>query len=261
MEPTVTLSQDQIDRFHNDGFLAVDAITSPEELEQLRGIYDRLFDEETGWDAGDRFDLAGTDDDTPTLPQLLGPSKYAPELKDTLYRANALAIARQLLGDDVEPNGGEHMILKPAGYGAPTPWHQDQAYHDPNLRYRNVNFWLPLDDATVESGCLHFVPGSHKMDVLPHHTIGNDPRVHGLEVDDAESWHEKAVACEIPAGGATMHAAYMLHYAGPNRTSNARRAYILMHRLPPTNRDTPVDNYWERGKRTARQDRARASRK
>jgi ectoine hydroxylase-related dioxygenase (phytanoyl-CoA dioxygenase family) len=259
--PTVTLTQDQIDHFHEKGYLSLDAITTPDELKHLREVYDRLFTNRTGWESGDQFDLAGTDDNTPTLPQLLGPSKYAPELQDTLYRANASAIARQLLGNDLEDRVGEHMILKPASYGAPTPWHQDQAYHDPTLSYRNVNFWLPLDDATVESGCLHFVPGSHRMDVMPHHSIGNDPRVHGLEVDDADSWNAKGVACEVPAGGATMHAAYMLHYAGPNRTAHPRRAYILMHRLAPTKRDTPVDNYWEHQKQTARQSRTQTDQK
>ena len=69
--------------------------------------------------------------------------------------------------------------------------HQDQAYHDPAMAYKGVNFWMPLDDATVESGCLQFIPGSHKLDVLPHHSINRDPRIHGLEVDDPEKYAER----------------------------------------------------------------------
>ena len=43
IEPTISLSQEQIHSFHEDGFLVLNAITTEEEVEQLREIYDRLF--------------------------------------------------------------------------------------------------------------------------------------------------------------------------------------------------------------------------
>ncbi len=256
---TTHLSQEQIEQFQRDGFIAIDALIPPEEVEQLRHIYDRLFSDKTGWDRGDQFDLAGTDEGEATLPQLLGPSRYAPELQETHYVRTARTVAQQLLGPDMTAGHGEHMIYKPAGRGAATPWHQDQAYHDPTTRQRGVNFWLPLDEATVDSGCLHFVPGSHQFDVLPHHPINNDPRIHGLEVDDPQRWQERSVACPIPAGGATIHASYMLHSAHANTSPRPRRAYILTFRLPAEQRDVPIDNYWKRNQQTARQARAEQS--
>lgn len=259
-EPATTLATHQLEFFSHNGFLSLDQITADDELAELRIIYDRLFDERAGWDEGNQFDLGGNEQDgKPRLPQILQPSKYAPELNDTEFLANARSIARQILGHDIEETHGEHMIYKPAGYGAATPWHQDQAYHDPTLRYRNINFWLPLDDATIRSGFMQFVPGSNRGDVLPHHSIGNDPAVHGLEVDEPERRAEYAVACPIPAGGCTMHAAYTLHYAAPNTSANPRRAYILIFRAPSTKRDQPVDNYWMREKHTARQRRAESA--
>lgn len=226
----------------------------------MRGIYDRLFSERAGFDEGQQFDLAGNDQaEKPTLPQILTPSKYAPELIDSQFYVNARAIATQVLGEDIEPDYGEHMIYKPAEYGAATPWHQDQAYHNPTRKYRNVNFWMPLDDATVESGCMQFVPGSHRKDVLPHHSIGNDPAVHGLEVDDPELHAPYAVACPVPAGGCTMHAAYTLHYAAANTSVHPRRAYILIFRAPSSPRTHAVDNYWMHDKNTARAQRAAAA--
>ena len=69
---TTELTQVQIEQFHRDGFLALDALIASEEVEQLRLIYDRLFEERTGWDRGDQFDLAGTDEGAAALPQLLG---------------------------------------------------------------------------------------------------------------------------------------------------------------------------------------------
>lgn len=253
------LDKHQVEQFHNHGYLALDALIPEEEIEQVRDIYDRLFGEKTGWDKGDQFDLAGTDEGEAALPQLLRPSRYAPELRETHYVRNAQAIAQQLLGPEMIEKHGEHMIFKPARFGAATPWHQDQAYHDPTMCQRGVNFWLPLDDADVESGCLHFVPGSHKLDVLPHHPINNDPRIHGLEVDHPERWEKEAVACPIPAGGATLHASYMLHSAKANSSSRPRRAYILTFRLPAQKRAVPIDNYWKRTQQTARAARAQQS--
>lgn len=256
---TTALEEHQIEQFRSHGYLTIDALIPEEEIDQLRRIYDRLFAEKTGWDKGDQFDLAGTDDGEAALPQLLGPSRYAPELRETHYVRNARAIAGQLLGPEMIEKHGEHMIFKPAQFGAATPWHQDQAYHDPKMSQRGVNFWLPLDDATIESGCLHFVPGSHELDVLPHHPIDNDPRIHGLEVDEPEHWDRQAVACPIPAGGATLHASYMLHSAKANSSNRPRRAYILTFRLPAKKREVPIDNYWKHAQQTARQTRARQS--
>lgn len=238
MTPSTSLSAHQREFFEHNGFLWLDAITTPDEVRRMRVIYDRLFDSGAGREDGLLYQLGDR------LPQLVEPSRYAPELKDTEYFANARAIATQLFGDDLEPDIGEHMIYKPPMIAGETPWHQDQAYHDPGLVYRNVNFWLPLDDATVESGCMHFVPGSHRLDVLPHRPIGGDPSVDGLEVDMSQ-FERDSVACPIPAGGCTMHASYTLHYAGPNRSETPRRAYILVLRATPVARDEPLDLYWQ----------------
>ena len=124
-----------------------------------------------------------------------------------------------------------HMILKPARRGHETPWHQDEAYWTADHSYAAVGAWMPLDDASIESGCLHFVPGSHLGPVLSHHHIGHDPSVHGLEADDADTTNE--VAVPIPPGAATFHHPRMLHYAGPNTTGQPRRAYANEFQLAP----------------------------
>ena len=76
----------------------------------LRDIYDRLFATQAGRAQGDHLDLSGTDEDgaKAVLPQILNPSKYAPELAQTAFRDNAEAIARQLLGPAAEFRGAAH---------------------------------------------------------------------------------------------------------------------------------------------------------
>lgn len=254
---TIELTQDQVDSFQREGYLVLPAITTSDELARLREIYDRLFAERAGRAEGNQFDLAGADeeDKQATLPQILGPSRYAPELNDFLFKRNAKAIAAQLLGG--EGTAGEHAILKPPRYGAATPWHQDEAYWSPDLDYSSLSIWMPLQDATVESGCMQFVPRSHRQGVLPHHPINNDPRVHGLEVDSLDT--SSVVPCPIPAGGVTIHHCRTLHYAGPNLTDEPRRAYIQVFGLPTKKREQTRDFYWQRIQHTARMERRKAS--
>ena len=258
--PTVTLTEDQVAFFHREGYLALDAITTQAEVAWLREIYDRLFAARAGRAAGDQFDLAGTDEEgqQAALPQILNPSKYAPELKEGLFRANALAIACQLLGPETEPLG-EHAIFKPARTGAETPWHQDEAYWDPNMQYASLSIWIPLQEATIENGAMQFVPGSHQWEVVTHHSINHDPRIHGLEVDAIDT--STAVACPLPAGGATIHHNRTLHYTGPNHSDIPRRAYILIFGRKPTQSAEARDFYWNRQKETARQQRADQARR
>src|SRR5438876_9660489 len=99
-EPTVVLTSEQIDFFHREGYLVLDQIMPPDEVQWLRGIYDRLFAQRAARDEGNQFDLGGSDEEgkEALLPQILNPGKYAPEMNEGQFRVNALAVANQLLG-------------------------------------------------------------------------------------------------------------------------------------------------------------------
>jgi ectoine hydroxylase-related dioxygenase (phytanoyl-CoA dioxygenase family) len=258
--PTVVLTQDQIDFYHANGFLALPAITTPEEVARMRAAYDRIFSARAGRDVGDQFDLGGADEEgkEAVLPQILNPTKYAPELKEGVFRINGLAVARQLLGPDAQPQG-DHAIYKPARTGAATPWHQDEAYWGEQMRYTSFSMWIPLQEATIQNGCMWFIPGSHRSDVLPHHSIGRDVRIHGLEMDELPDM-SKAVPCPIPAGGCTIHSNRTMHYAGANQSDVPRRALIINFGLKAQPwSGTPRDFYWNKMKQTPREARAQAA--
>jgi hypothetical protein len=254
----IVLSQEQIDFYHREGYLSLPAITTAEEIEWLVEIYDRLFASRAGREDGNQFDLGGSDEEgkPAALPQILGPTRYAPELKTAQFRVVAESIAGQLLGAGVE-HRGEHAIFKPPFTGAPTPWHQDEAYWGEEWEYNSMSIWMPLQPATLENGCMQFIPGSHRMDVQPHHSIGHDPRVHGLEVDQIDA--SSAVACPLNAGGCTIHHNRTFHYAGPNRSPIPRRAYIIGFGLPNKKLAVPNNFYWNKQKHPPREERARAA--
>jgi ectoine hydroxylase-related dioxygenase (phytanoyl-CoA dioxygenase family) len=258
-KPTIQLTPQQIEFYHEQGYLAIDALTTQEEVATMRVIYDRLFQSQAGREEGNQFDLAGTDEDgkEAALPQILGPAKYAPELQNLLARANALHIARQLLGPDATWSG-DHAIFKPARSGAPTPWHQDEAYWNPQVDYNALSIWMPLQEATLENGCMQFIPGSHKHDVVPHRPINNDPRIHGLELSEEAGVDISTPAiCPLPPGGATLHSSRTLHYTGPNLSDVPRRAYIMTFGTPIVPRNGDRRFPWNEAKITARQERAR----
>jgi ectoine hydroxylase-related dioxygenase (phytanoyl-CoA dioxygenase family) len=256
LKPTITLTDEQVAFFKENGYLSIDAITTPEEIARITTIYDDLFTRKAGRERGDQFDLGGADEDDKqaVLPQILNPSRYAPELAETLYHANALAIARQLLGEEARYNG-DHAIMKPPHSPAPTPWHQDEAYWNPSQTYSSLSVWMPLQAVDTHNGCMEFIPKSQALEILPHRSIGGDQRVHGLELD-ADYDLSQAVACPLPAGGATFHASTTLHYTSANNSDEPRRAYILIFGLPATPRAEPRRFPWLEGRETARERRA-----
>jgi ectoine hydroxylase-related dioxygenase (phytanoyl-CoA dioxygenase family) len=233
---TTTLTPQQIVQFHREGFLALQAITTPEDVAHIRELLDGLFarfDElpkDLALDLGDVKTHGGKQ----RTPQINMASQFEPRLKETLYFRNAQAVAEQLLGQGAS-SSWDHAILKPPHNGRETPWHQDLSYPSHSsgnweLLRMGCNFWMPLQDATVESGCMQFIPHSHLGNLQPHHPVGHDPRVHTLMTDKADA--SKAVPCPIPAGGCTIHLPKTMHYTAPNDTDIPRRTYILFFGVP-----------------------------
>jgi hypothetical protein len=252
------VSEDQLVAFRRDGFILVEGLSSNEELAPLRVIFDRVFSERRGWDVGDLFDMIGMD--TPeqelALPQLVWPSRYEPLLRQTRLAASARSIAEQILGPKLE-NDLEHAISKPPFNGAATPWHQDDAFHRKGSGVpESISIWMPLQDVTVESGCMRYIRGSNLGPLYPHRSPRNDPRIHGLETISPPDL-TNCVSVPVRAGDAVIHLSRTLHGAGINTSDQPRRAYILGYSVK-TRRDRILtrDYPWNLEKQTAREQRA-----
>ena len=239
--PPALLTDAQAEAFRRDGFVRIEALADQAELETMLGLYDGLFRRDGGFDAGDRIDLVAETEGA-RLPQVVNPERYAPQLVAGAAYRNAQGIARQLLGPGCVPTGN-HAILKPARVGGDTPWHQDEAYWDPRFSHRAVSVWLALQPATRENGCMRFIPGSHRGPVLPHALISAG--AHGLRAT-AMPPDAREIACELPAGGATLHDGRTLHAAGPNVSGQPRRALVFGFGLAPVALETPNDYPWQR---------------
>ena len=250
---TQLLTPAQIEFFHANGYLAIDRVMPGDEIPRVRAIYDRLFHEDRARTEGDLYNLSGTKEKgrREEIAQILQPGKYAPELLATQLVANVKAMMHQLLGDDCRMVG-DHAINKPPHNIAPTPWHQDEAYWNPAKEYSGLSVWVPLQPATKLNGCMHFVPGSHRLEVIPHQPIGNNPKTPGLEVVPGTFDFGPAVACELPAGGATFHLERTLHYTTSNQSDDYRRAYIIVGTKFERPRATPRRFEWQERQSAAR---------
>lgn len=242
----VDIRPELIADYRSHGFTSVARITTDDELEWLRVVYDTFFRERRGGVTGAYFDLARPYDvdGADLLPQVLFPERAVPQLLETTYLRNARLIAAALLdrgAGDLEVWG--HMIDKPPHTGHETPWHQDEAYWEPSQRFHAVGVWMPLDDCDESNGCMTFVPGSHRSEVLAHRHINDDPNVHGLEFSDPVDV-SSAVAVPLSAGGATFHHPRTYHYTGPNRSGRRRRAYASEFQITPQTAERPAERPW-----------------
>lgn len=242
----VDVDDDQVAFFHENGYLAIERITTDEEVEWLRGHFDDIFERrETGvpaafFDTARPYDAAGPD----LFAQAIMPELARPALRQTQFVRNGRRIASKLLGvPEADLQNWGHMLRKPARIGHSAPWHQDEAYWDPELDHHAVGNWMPLDDAHLDNGCLWFLPGSHRLPVLPHKHEGDDPTVHILELVDPV---DTSAAVPVPtlAGGASFHHPRTLHFSRPNTTDHDRRACANEFQTAPVRRDVPADRPW-----------------
>ncbi|WP_233161575.1 MULTISPECIES: phytanoyl-CoA dioxygenase family protein [unclassified Achromobacter] len=257
MKEPLPLSANVTSEYEKNGYISIETMCPPEEVQEIRQTLMRMFENRTGYNEGAQYDFVGRDDPNKpqTFPSLHDPSHYAPELLKTQYHKRALAIARQLLGEDAALYG-EHALLKPARLGPETPWHQDEAFRSPDFEYRELSIWLALQPVGSVNGCMQFIPGSHKQDVLEHRSPGYDKALHPLECC-ADFPRDQAVPVPLPAGGCTIHDMRTLHYTAPNSSEAPRLAYILIFNVPPTYKPGLRQFPWLEGRRTDSQVRKR----
>jgi hypothetical protein len=218
--PSVKASQ--VAAFHRDGFTVIEEVTTRGEVEDIARLFARLYGRYRYFIRCRRaHDLGSGTNDIPQILEINGTVELEPALRDTVAFSRCRALAETLLGKKVEYRF-DHGIYKPAFNNAATAWHQDGAYSlEPGLV--TTHFWLPLQDVSVEMGCMHFIPGSHLEGLRPHRR--RHGHAHALEITDVDV--SQAVACPLRAGDATVHFPRTLHYTGPNVTPWPRIAWSL----------------------------------
>jgi phytanoyl-CoA hydroxylase len=140
-------------------------------------------------------------------------------------------IARDLMGVEHVQLFQEGGLIKPPKLGGsrPTRWHQDLPLQ-PFDRRDSLTVWIALEDIPVERGPLTFLPGSHRLGPLGRVNAS----VEQVDLDASLREEDRellgaAVTTPLKAGGATAHAALVVHSAGENLSSTPRRAWTIIY--------------------------------
>ncbi len=162
---------------------------------------------------------------------------------DAFSRTPRLAATVASLGFE-DPGIIQSMyIFKPPGIGGEVVCHQDSTfiYTEPESC---IGFWFAIDDATVENGCMYFIPGAHRMPLRQRNYRQDDGRFVIETIDDTPWPVDGRVPAEATAGTLVIFDGRMPHMSGPNRSDRSRHAYTL-HVIDKTCH-YPADNWLQR---------------
>lgn len=222
------LSEEQVNQYHEQGYLSGVRILTDAQIEKLRGELAAFF---TPGHAGQEFwyeyHTNESKDPQNVLFHALGAWRITPGFHDILWHPGFTVPARQLLGGSVR-FWHDQLFCKPAKHGGVVAWHQDYSYWTRTKPMAHITCWIGLDDSTKENGCVHYVPGSHRWDLLPITGLaGNMEAIREVLNDEQWELFTHPVAAELKAGYATFHHPLTVHGSFANRTDRPRRATVV----------------------------------
>ena len=143
-------------------------------------------------------------------------------------------VAAQLLGVPRVRFWHDQVFYKPKHHPGVVTWHQDYSYWTRSYPAGHVTCWIALDDATLENGCVHYVPGSHRWGLLPKISLTKDMNALAefLEPEQAAAFKPEPMVVE--AGSCLFHHSHTVHGSYGNRSSGPRRGVVLNFMKPDT---------------------------
>ncbi len=234
-----TLTAADFKAFDEQGYLGLGRLLDAEALGLLRGrmedlmlgriVYEGMFfqrDAESG-----RYG-----DVDPKDTRYSGPSLNYRKVKDLEYDDLFLTylqnpVFRQLAERYIGPAAScmrAMLMNKPAGSATLLPYHQDVSLKWHMSKAPVMTLWTALDDATVKSGCVEIVPGSHK-----HGAIG-DGHILSAADEARVAPPGSSLMMELRAGEAFVFHNALLHRSGANTADHPRRAFTVCFLEPDT---------------------------
>ena len=231
-----SLSRDQVEAFHRDGFLIVESgLVSDPALEQLRDRYLRVFDRE--YETGIRPDevnwVKGRDPDDRTR-QLCNAWKSDRVIAAQVLSERIGRLAAQLMSYEGVRILQDNALWKPPGTKA-IGFHQDGSYADYLVPPEMVTCWMSLHDTAADAGPVAYVRGSNAWPKsAPSRTefhAPDDPLAGALRA--APQGEElEIVPVVVAAGGGAFHHNLTWHGSESNRNRTVARMALVSHLLP-----------------------------
>ncbi|MEZ6124869.1 MAG: phytanoyl-CoA dioxygenase family protein [Planctomycetaceae bacterium] len=221
-------TREQIQAYEANGFLPGPRLLNDCQLAVLRAELTELVQPQHAgrelW-----YEYHSNESATPetVLFHALGSWRIRPAFHDSLWNVEFTVRAAQLLGGPVR-FWHDQLFCKPAHHGGVVAWHQDYSYWTRTTPMQHLTCWIGLDDATVDNGCVHYVPGSHRWNLLPITGLAGDMSAIRKVLSD-EQWEQfnHPVPVELKAGECVFHHPLTVHGSFENRTAGPRRALVL----------------------------------
>jgi phytanoyl-CoA hydroxylase len=221
-------SSEEIAFYRSNGFVVIDDFLTPQELDNWRGAVMRAVDQRAGKKMPGKDIVIGEDDGInedgdyfgKVFDQLLNLWQTNEGVAALMLDERIGKMAATLSGADGIRIWHDQALFK-RPWANPTAWHLDTpfwSFFDRNA----ISIWVALDDATLQNGCLYFIPGSHKGTNFDKISIGRN--MDGIFEVYPQFAKTAAVAAPMKAGSCSFHNGLTIHGAGANMTNAWRRA-------------------------------------
>jgi len=134
-------------------------------------------------------------------------------------------------------------IFKPPQIGGEVVWHTDHPFlwtDPPSVK----GFWVALEDATIENGCLWCLPGLHKEQPRQRFRRKSLGGTEMVTFNSDPFPTENKVPIEAKKGTLVVLDGLLPHWSGPNTSSRSRHAFTL--HLIEESAEYPNDNWLQR---------------
>jgi len=222
------LTTEQIESYRSSGFLVIENFLSGDELEHWRKTVTTAVKERGGIKIPGKEikvgEADGINEDADyfgkVFDQLINLWQTDKDVKEIMLDERLGKMAAQLAGvDGIRIWHDQALIKRP--WANPTAWHLDTPFW--SFSDRNaISIWVALDNATLENGCLFFIPGSHKQTNFDKITIGRN--MDGIFDVYPQLKNTMPIAAPMKAGSCSFHNGLTVHGANANMTSGFRRA-------------------------------------
>ena len=223
----VRLSDEQVTFFREQGYLAGVRILSDDQVEILREELAVLMDtSHPGRELFYEYHSNESRDPATVLFHALGAWRASPAFHDLLWAPAFLVAASQLLEGAVR-FWHDQLFCKPPKRGGVVAWHQDYSYWTRTQPMAHLTCWIALDDASEENGCLQYIPGSHRWDLLPITGLAGQMNA----IEDVLTPEQRAAftprSAPLRRGEAVFHHPLTVHGSGENRSARPRRGTVI----------------------------------
>ncbi len=153
-----------------------------------------------------------------------------PWLNDLVHQQRVVDAIEDLYGPDLLC-WTTNFFIKEACNPAFVSWHQDSTYWGLN-KPDVVTAWVALSDSNASNGAMGFIPGTHKVDQIPHRDTfdKNNLLTRGQEVAvDVDA--SQAVTITLEPGEMSLHHVRLVH-GSPANPSNDRRIGFAIRYIP-----------------------------